>query len=83
MTAVNNKLLKPYWFPREVGLGFGVTAFSVDDAVKLLNQAGIHLEQENPDVIEDVDIASLDANHVLPNSGPITFRGVWYPRLNV
>jgi hypothetical protein len=30
-------------------------------------------------VIEDVDVTTLDANHVLPNMMPPSVRGVWYP----
>ena len=28
---------------------------------------------------EDVDLTTLDPNHVLPNIGNVTRRGVWFP----
>jgi len=31
------------------------------------------------DIIEDVDVSTLDANHVLPNMAPPNLRGVWFP----
>jgi hypothetical protein len=33
--------------------------------------------------VVDVDVASLDAKHVLPNIGPVVVRGVWFPALNL
>jgi hypothetical protein len=30
-------------------------------------------------VVEDVDVSTLDANHVLPNMEAPNWRGVWYP----
>jgi hypothetical protein len=34
-------------------------------------------------VVPDVDIRTLDQAHVIPNMGPVVFRGVWFPRLNL
>jgi len=34
-------------------------------------------------IVPDVDIRTLDQNHVVPNMGVVTSRGVWYPRRNV
>jgi hypothetical protein len=30
--------------------------------------------------IEDVDITTLDQNHVVPNMGIVVIRGIWFPR---
>ena len=32
-------------------------------------------------VIENIQFKDLDQNHVVPNMGPITERGIWYPNL--
>ena len=80
--------------PRTIGVqepvGFGVTAFDLDDALSLIRReffdrmarAGIpKAEPPVRRVTEDVDVSTLDANHVLPNMHPPNWRGVWYPRL--
>jgi hypothetical protein len=67
----------------KVGFGFGVTAYSIDDARQLLAEL-VHPEKwesELLDVIEDVDVRELDQRHVIPNMGPPNFRGVWYPMI--
>jgi hypothetical protein len=35
------------------------------------------------DVIENVDIRTLDQNHVVPNIGPCNVHGLWYPPENI
>lgn len=77
-----NPLLKRYWFLVPELLGFGVTAFSIDDAYMLLEAEG-YLIDRNTKVIIDVDVSILDARHVLPNAGPTCFRGVWFPCFNI
>jgi hypothetical protein len=66
-------------------LGFGVTAFSTEDAVHLLRQAGIELDTDFTKLMihENISISDLDQNHVIPNMGPMNFRGVWFPCLNL
>jgi hypothetical protein len=62
--------------------GCGVTAHNIADAKvllseKMFNQAPI------PDFkrcIENVDISTLDQNHVVPNMGNIFERGIWFPQ---
>lgn len=77
-------LLHRYWFPISFERGIGVTAYSVEDAMQLLESllsqriAEIDLQS----VVEDVDIRALDQNHVIPNMGLPNVRGIWYPRLN-
>ena len=82
---LHNPLLRRYWFQTATGYGFGVTAFSVEDAKQLLRQTvpDHYHAAEVLNIIEDVDIRSLDQNHVAPNIGPPNFRGVWYPSLNL
>lgn len=82
-STLTNPLLRRYWFKTREHLGFGVTAYSIDDVRYLLDGAADYLgsEYEVLDVIEDVDIRDLDQNHVVPNMGPPSFRGVWYPKL--
>lgn len=74
--------LRRFWFParRPALLGVGVTAFSRVEAEGMARQvaAELHYELEG-DPIEDVDIRTLEANHVLPNIGVVSWRGVWYP----
>ena len=63
--------------------GVGVTAWSVEDAIALLADAsGFGLDAiEITTLVEDVDLRSLDANHVLPNiTSPSSVRGIWFPQ---
>ncbi len=64
-------------------IGFGVTAYSLEDAEKLLLEAtekmGVTLEIEY--VVKDVNVSELDQNHMVPNMGAPNFRGVWYPNI--
>jgi hypothetical protein len=78
-------MLTRYWFKTDRGLGFGVTALSVADAEALLNDARFvrGRDFEVLEIIEDVDVRTLDQNHVMPNMGPPNLRGVWFPLLNL
>ena len=83
-------LLHRYWIHfaddalvRSLGLslGCGVTASSLEDARTLLQE---QLFRDTPlppfaRVIEDVDVTTLEANHVRANSGVVTWRGIWFP----
>jgi hypothetical protein len=65
-------------FPRN----YGVTAFDLEDALRLLKEAvfrdrGMY---EIESVVPDVDVSALDPDHVLPNIGVPAGRGIWYPR---
>ena len=82
MMSTRDQLLTRYWFLVPGIAGFGVTAYSLADALFLLEAEGV-LVQRDTEVVEDVDVSTLDAGHVLPNSGPSCFRGVWYPCLNI
>jgi hypothetical protein len=80
--------LHRYWLefaaseaPVGMALGCGVTAFDLDDAMRLLRQA-IDTQPPVPArVIEDVDVSTLDHGHVLPNMRPSSERGVWFPTI--
>ena len=87
-----NKLLTTYWIEFEgwrwgLSLQVGVTAYSLDDAKFLLKEKyfeAIFGEVETPQikkVTENIQFKDLDQNHIVPNMGPITERGVWYPNL--
>jgi hypothetical protein len=92
---VRDTSLRRYWIefePTPSGLitpwtWFGVTAIDVADAVELIRRF-VQSHRSEPigplppvaRVIEDVDVSTLDAGHVLPNMDPPLWRGVWYPR---
>jgi hypothetical protein len=61
--------------------GFGVTAFSEDDALRLLRDAGHELPQDTDSlqITAGIRPVDLDAKHITPNCGPAVVRGVWYP----
>ena len=61
--------------------GYGVTAFSSNDALQILREFGIKLPEDISrfKITEGVRVSDLDQNHVLPNIGPMVVRGVWYP----
>jgi len=84
---ITNPLLKAYWIeaPAIPHLGLGVTAFSRDDAFQILSASGYTLSPDDPTVrvTEGIQIADLDQYHIIPNMGPIIFRGVWFPRANL
>ena len=79
-----NKLLTIFWIELDSYLKqVGVTAYSLEDAKRLLKEKAFPRE-ELPRIIkitENIQFKDLDQNHVVPNMGPITERGVWYPNL--
>lgn len=77
----NSPYLRRFWFRRPVGFGYGVTAYSVEDAEDLLDRAG--LPRDWLEVVEDINVSLLDEGHVLPNLGGVTFHGIWFPAMNV
>lgn len=75
--------LKRYWIiPGDPygPLGFGVTAFSLDDALGILGQLGYALP-EDPGTMTVIEDVAMDA--LLPgirwNMRPTAVRGLWYP----
>ncbi len=83
--------LRRYWFrfantdlADGFRMGCGITAFTRDDAIGLLREFWPR-ENDVPiiaDVSEDVDLRALDQNHVTPNIGDVTRRGVWFPNFS-
>ena len=82
---LENRLLRRFWFKTKKGLGIGVTAYSLDDAKTIVSKATEEIGKmtEIVAIVEDIDITTLDQNHIIPNMGPPNLRGVWYPRLNI
>lgn len=76
------QILTAYWIahPSIGPLGFGVTAFSLNDAITMILQFGYELPEEKSSlsVTENIRYVDLD-HHVQCNMGPIVVRGVWYP----
>jgi hypothetical protein len=72
---------KPTVEPTFHNSGCGVTALGKSDALTLLTNA---LGKELPpidQIIENVDVQTLDVDHIIPNMGVPAERGVWFPRL--
>ena len=81
--------LRRYWMefaageaPLGMAWGCGVTAFDVDDALQLVATAAGGKIPSPVRLVEDVDVSTLDAGHVLPNMLPPVWRGVWFPQLS-
>jgi hypothetical protein len=81
--------LRPFWFrfesmptPTAINLGCGVTAFSREDALALLQERvfGANGIPRLVEVIDDITRAALDPKHVVPNLGKLEERGVWFPQ---
>ena len=61
-------------------MGCGVSATDLDDAEALLRES--LFDGDLPTVrrvVEDLDVRDLDENHVRPNMGDPSVRGVWFP----
>jgi len=78
--------LTAYWIvpPSPHGpVGFGVTAWSLDDALRIIRALdyGRYLpdDLEALRVKEDIRFAELDDPNVVANMGSIVVRGMWYP----
>ena len=85
-----DKLLTKYWFEFDTAdsllrYGIGITAYSYEDAINIM-QAELFKNQSMLAIktyIEDFDVRTLDANHILPNIGPVNIRGIWYPLISL
>jgi hypothetical protein len=73
------------WHPAGMLLGCGVTAYSVEDAINLI-QSDVYKEKPAHSIrlmIEDVQFSQIDRNHVLINMPAISViekRGIWFPK---
>ena len=82
--------LRPFWFefegdmhslPAGAVVGCGVTATDRDEALTILE--GRVFGGPLPPIraeTSDVDVSTLDAEHMLPNMDDPTLPGVWFPR---
>ncbi|MDN3659186.1 hypothetical protein QWZ08_26310 [Ferruginibacter paludis] len=89
--------LRRYWFitfpenpygPRNIG----VSAYTKEEAKLLIRQLSLRDAymamisaslNDTTEVIEDIDTRLLDQGHVITNMGVVTFKGIWYPSLNL
>ncbi|MBU6122593.1 hypothetical protein [Hymenobacter siberiensis] len=80
--------LTRYWMEVQLPEGqlhprhFGVTAYSLDDALSLLHASAAYTLPTPPVVVQawpEIDVSTLDLDHVLPNMLPPNRRGVWFP----
>lgn len=82
--TVQNLPLTAYWIdgPCPKGpIGFGVTAFSIEDAIQIIESAGYVLPPDRT-VLRYREVTSVDDvpyRFVRERSGPIVVRGVWAP----
>lgn len=80
--------LTAYWFtfPEDghFPIGMGVTARSLEDARTLFEERGFdfHRRAKRVVVLEGVELSDLCERNVVPYSGPLVCRGVWYPSMN-
>jgi len=68
--------------PFAPGLGYGVTAWTPEDALTLLRDAVFSGAEPSgiAAIVADVDVSTLDPSHILPNMEPPNRRGIWFPR---
>jgi len=76
--------LHRYWIEFEADFPnrFGVTAYSEADALMLL-KVMVFDSGKLPAIrqwMTDVDISTLDTNHILPIMGMAIRRGIWFPQ---
>ncbi|QIH34428.1 hypothetical protein [Sphingobacterium sp. DR205] len=67
--------------PFGIKLGCGVTALSKYDALKIVEEKIFFNTAIPPisSIIGDIDVSSLDENHIIPNMSSPTMRGIWFP----
>jgi hypothetical protein len=87
---IENARLETYWitFPKNPNLvmAIGVTAYSVADAFQLIEEQKISswfAEALELSIRCGIRFEDIDIGHVSPNMGPMQFRGVWYPAMNI
>jgi hypothetical protein len=64
-------------------MGCGITAYDAADAYTFLREQVFPTYGEEPvdEIVENVDVSTLDEGHVRPNMGNPVVRGVWFPLL--
>ena len=83
-------MLRRYWLkfassnePSPLNLGCGVTAYDEKDARAMFKDIvqPIFGPRDVVEVIEDIDVSTLDDGDVRSNMGNPANRGVWFPLL--
>jgi len=77
--------LRRFWFKfkadRHSPLGYGVTAWTVDDARAILRTEVFQSDlPSGAEIVSDVDVRTLDQGHIIPNMASPAWRGIWFPR---
>ncbi len=76
-------LLTTYWieFGDMLNCQYGVTAFTLEDALTLIKEKAYPRETLPPVLRykENIKYSDLDPNHVACNMGPMTERCIWFP----
>jgi hypothetical protein len=70
-----------YKIPNGLKIGCGVTAYNYQDAIGLMEEK-IFKGKQFPtinNVVENIDVSTLDKGHILPNMKPPNMRGIWFP----
>jgi len=79
-------LLIPFWIKGtdpHGPHGFGVTAWSIEDAFGLIRDLGYRIDEERAVIHPYTQPHEVGYAHVGRNAGPAFFRGIWYPCLNI
>ena len=83
-------MLIRFWFnfsastvPSPLNLGCGVTAFDLQEAIDTMTNDVFPIfgYRKIMSVQKNIDINSLDENHVRLNMGSPVIRGVWFPKI--
>ncbi len=81
-------MLRRYWITfspagiaSPLNLGCGITAKSRREAEDMAASMVFPIfgEREIVNMLEDIDVSSLDPDHILPNIGDPASIGVWFP----
>ena len=87
-------MLRRFWFEFDaeedtgaiwLSFGCGVTGYDEEDCLEMIRDQLLEGAETPPirKVTQDVDVSTLDEGHVLPNMGVPSWRGIWFPRLDV
>lgn len=67
--------------PSGTRMGCGVTGLNYEDALNIISDKLFRNKLVAPieHLVENIDISTLDADHILPNMGLQNIRGIWFP----
>jgi len=89
ITTVTN--MTRFWFefnlenydkpPMGIIVGCGITASTEDEVIDLMKRHVFKDKKIPPfmKVIKNIDISTLDKNHVIPNMKSPSEKGIWFP----